>query len=48
MTNRQTSSFFLTLEGIDGAGKSSHVTAVCDHFKALGRAVVMTDRKSVV
>ena len=42
MTDRQTSSFFLTLEGIDGAGKSSHVTAVCDHFKALGRAVVMT------
>ena len=42
MTARQESSFFLTLEGIDGAGKSSHLQAVCDHFKALGRSVVMT------
>ncbi len=42
MTDRQASSFFLTLEGIDGAGKSSHVVAVCNHFKAQGRSVVMT------
>ena len=42
MTARQESSFFLTLEGIDGAGKSSHLQAICDHFKALGRSVVMT------
>ena len=42
MTDRQASSFFLTLEGIDGAGKSSHVATVCDYFRALGRAVVMT------
>ena len=42
MTDRQPSPFFLSLEGIDGAGKSSHLAAVRDHFEAMGRVVVMT------
>lgn len=42
MTDRQPSPFFLTLEGIDGAGKSSHLAAVREHFEAMGRSVVMT------
>ena len=42
MTDRQASPFFLTLEGIDGAGKSSHQAAIRDHFEAQGRAVLMT------
>ncbi|MDP9932330.1 dTMP kinase [Variovorax paradoxus] len=33
---------FLTLEGIDGAGKSSHVDAMEALFKAQGRTVVRT------
>jgi dTMP kinase len=33
---------FLTLEGIDGAGKSSHLDALEALFKARGRAVVRT------
>jgi dTMP kinase len=42
MTDRPASPFFLTLEGIDGAGKSSHLVAVREHFEAMGHAVVMT------
>lgn len=33
---------FITFEGIDGAGKSSHVQALADAFKVQGRAVVVT------
>ena len=33
---------FVTFEGIDGAGKSSHVQALADAFRAQGRAVTMT------
>ena len=33
---------FLTFEGIDGAGKSSHVQALADAFRAQGRAVTVT------
>ncbi len=33
---------FLTLEGIDGAGKSSHLDAIEARFKAEGRTVVRT------
>ena len=33
---------FLTLEGIDGAGKSSHIDALEALFKARGRAVTRT------
>jgi len=34
--------FFLTLEGIDGAGKSSHIDALEALFQAQGRPVVRT------
>ncbi|HST00203.1 MAG TPA: dTMP kinase [Usitatibacter sp.] len=33
---------FITLEGIDGAGKSSHLEFVCDLARARGAAVVLT------
>lgn len=33
---------FITLEGVDGAGKSSHVEWLAEHFRALGRVVVVT------
>lgn len=33
---------FISFEGIDGAGKSSHIAALSDAFKAQGRNVVMT------
>ncbi|MEO7850701.1 MAG: dTMP kinase, partial [Rubrivivax sp.] len=33
---------FITLEGIDGAGKSSHLDALGDWFGARGHEVVMT------
>jgi dTMP kinase len=33
---------FISLEGIDGAGKSTHLQAVADALRALGRTVVMT------
>ena len=40
MTQRQ--GLFITLEGIDGAGKSSHVDALEALFRATGREVVRT------
>lgn len=33
---------FITLEGVDGAGKSSHVEWLAEHFRNLGRTVVFT------
>jgi dTMP kinase len=33
---------FITLEGVDGAGKSSHVEWLAGHFRARGRTVVFT------
>lgn len=33
---------FITLEGVDGAGKSSHVEWLADHFRSQGRNVVFT------
>lgn len=33
---------FITLEGVDGAGKSSHTDWLCQYFQALGREVVLT------
>jgi dTMP kinase len=33
---------FVTLEGVDGAGKSSHVEWLAEHFRAQGRTVVFT------
>ena len=33
---------FITLEGIDGAGKSSHLRAIADWLRAAGHEVVQT------
>ncbi len=33
---------FISFEGIDGAGKSSHIGALADMFRAQGRAVTLT------
>ncbi|MDO5679229.1 MAG: dTMP kinase [Pelistega sp.] len=33
---------FITLEGVDGAGKSSHTEWLCEYFLTLGREVVVT------
>ena len=33
---------FISFEGIDGAGKSSHIAALADAFRAQGRSVVCT------
>lgn len=33
---------FITLEGMDGAGKSTHIPAIIDQIKAFGKTVVCT------
>ena len=37
-----TQGLFISFEGIDGAGKSSHVQAVAEAFRSQGRAVTVT------
>ena len=33
---------FITVEGIDGAGKSSHLETLCEHVRARGHGVLLT------
>ncbi len=42
MSDRSSTSLFITFEGIDGAGKSSHLASAHEHFASQGRTVVMT------
>ena len=42
MTAPLNHSHFITVEGVDGSGKSSHIQNICDYFSALGYRVVAT------
>jgi dTMP kinase len=41
-THTMTRGLFISFEGIDGAGKSTHLSRVVDGFRQAGRAVVQT------
>ena len=42
LTNTQTTGLFISFEGIDGAGKSSHLAALAQAFRDAGRTVTLT------
>lgn len=41
-TSAATTGLFVSFEGIDGAGKSTHIAGLANAFKAQGRAVTLT------